>query len=268
MATTTSRLGLRKPGTADLVNVATDLNANFDELDLAMGAPGYATSAIPASGAFPGQLILETNNRRLLRWSTNWEVLGIGVVTNTSQIVQPYSGQLVFNSTDNMLYQYRSSAWVAIAALGSAGNGAQRHEARYYQTISQTVGNMADTALYFDAEAYSSNDVTPNGSGTGRTQFTVNRSGVWSISGGLRYPAGTSGERHMFISVNGVGVANRIAGQTASSGLATSQNCSCEFRLNAGDYVIVGCWQSSGAARSLDVGFGQSQHIALTWLRP
>lgn len=34
MATTTPKLGLRKPDPTDLINVATDLNANFDKIDL------------------------------------------------------------------------------------------------------------------------------------------------------------------------------------------------------------------------------------------
>lgn len=44
MATTTTRLTLRKPATSDVVNVVTDLNNNYDKIDTEMGFEGRASA--------------------------------------------------------------------------------------------------------------------------------------------------------------------------------------------------------------------------------
>jgi hypothetical protein len=40
------------------------------------------------------------------------------------------------------------------------------------------------------------------------------------------------------------------------------------LRVGAGTSVFAGCFHNNGAALNTDVGFGSSNHISLTWLRP
>lgn len=85
MATATTRLALRKPNsdptTGDLVNVDTDLNANYDVIDNAAGwLP--VTAATHPSGPFDGQGIYETDTGKFLARTGdgNWHL----VCTDTS----------------------------------------------------------------------------------------------------------------------------------------------------------------------------------------
>ncbi|MGW6912598.1 hypothetical protein ACWGB8_02050 [Kitasatospora sp. NPDC054939] len=66
MSTTTTRLGLYKPADdgSELVNVQTDLNQNYDKLDLAIGARIVTSSTRPSS-PYGGQLIQESDTSRI-----------------------------------------------------------------------------------------------------------------------------------------------------------------------------------------------------------
>ncbi len=65
MATTTTRLALRKPAGSDLVNVSTDLDANYDAIDTAAGFTDCTSSTRP-SAPFRGQGIRESDTTALL----------------------------------------------------------------------------------------------------------------------------------------------------------------------------------------------------------
>lgn len=60
MATFTTKLGLRKPATTDLVTVGTDLSGNFDAIDAAAGDV-VCTSATRPATPWSGQTIFETD---------------------------------------------------------------------------------------------------------------------------------------------------------------------------------------------------------------
>lgn len=142
------------------------------------------------------------------------------------------------------------------------------HEYRVVQNSSQTVSNSTDTKMTFNTVTINSADVTAAGS----TDFTINRSGLWHIAASVRFAgAAGGGERHMTIST-GTSLAtlsNRLAGQSSGSGtFPFSLNVSTVTRLTAASTIIIGLWQSSGGSLATDVGFGDSNHLVLTWLRP
>lgn len=62
MATTTSRLGLRKPDPIDLVNVGADLNNNLDALDAAVGVA--VTTALPTNPYAGKAVAISTDSYR------------------------------------------------------------------------------------------------------------------------------------------------------------------------------------------------------------
>lgn len=197
----------------------------------------------------------------------------IPVVSSTADItggIGPFTGQIIFNTTDNMLYRYDGAAWVAFAATG--GNTvATQHEARYQQTVAQSCATGADTKLSFNSATYTSNDVTA--SGTGNTDFLLNRGGVWLVTASMRWVSNAGGgERHLFLSTGTVlgTLANRFAGSTSGNVGTTpiSLSVASIIRVSAGTSVFAGCFQNCGAALNTDVGFGGSNHISLTWLRP
>lgn len=197
-------------------------------------------------------------------------VSSLPVVSATSDIVAPFGGQVVFNTTDNMLYRYDGSSWISFLATGGA-TAATQHESRYEQrTSGQTVNTSTDTKMKFENVVYSCNDITA--SGTNNTDFLVNRGGVLRISAGARYLGNAgSGERHLYLQTGTTFVvANRVGGDSkANVGSApVTLTCSTETRLAAGTSICVGLWHNAGSNTTLDTGFGGTMHLALTWVRP
>lgn len=197
----------------------------------------------------------------------------IPVVSSTADIsggIGPFAGQLCFNTTDNMIYRYDGAAWIAIIATGGS-TAATMHEARYEQKAAQSIPNVTDTKLTFPTAVTVSNDITA--SGVGNTDFAINRAGVWLITASIRFVAGTTGERHQFLSTGTVvgTLANRFVGDS-SGNVATapaSLSVASVLRISTpGASVFSGGYQSNGGALNTDVAFGSSNHISFTWLRP
>ena len=75
MATSTTRLGLTKPGYTDAVDIA-DINDNMDDIDAAIGA-SVVTSTTRPSSPYTGQIIYETDTALTLVWDgDSWEAAG------------------------------------------------------------------------------------------------------------------------------------------------------------------------------------------------
>lgn len=272
MATSTTRLGLRRPDAGDVVNYEKDLNENFDKLDAAAGADLVNSSNRPTTGLYGGREIQEANTGNFGIYddtgTPGWVFPSAPVVASLAEILLPYEGQIVYCTTDELLYKRRSEAWVGFAALGGF-SAATLHESRYFQGTSsiQSIPNVTDTKLRFPTAVYESDDVTP--SGTGNEQFTLNRAGLWVLSAGVRFPSATAGERHLFMSLstNLADLTARIAGDTNGVSTVSTLCVSTEVRVTAGTPFHVGVYQSSGAARSLSIS-GQSIFMSATWLRP
>jgi hypothetical protein len=194
----------------------------------------------------------------------------IPVVTTTADIIAPFLNQLIINSTDNMLYRYNGTAWVACVALGGT-TSAQLHEIRYEQkTSGQSVPTSTDTKMKFETVWNSCDDVVV--SGTNNTDFLLTRAGLYVVSVGARYLGNAgSGERHLHLQFGTTfAVANRVVFDSdVNVGSApVSVSAATVERFAANTSVFVGLWQNAGTAITLDTGFGGSNHIGLAWLRP
>jgi hypothetical protein len=78
MATTTTRMGLRKPDPTDVVSVSTDLNSPYDTVDLNIGVRICTSGSRPGS-PFSGLVIYETDTKRKYHWNGSaWEWLSTG----------------------------------------------------------------------------------------------------------------------------------------------------------------------------------------------
>lgn len=193
----------------------------------------------------------------------------VPVVTSTADIIAPFLGQVIFNSTDNMLYLYNGTAWVASTAFGGT-TAAQLHEIRYEQkTSGQTIATSTDVKMKFETVWNSSNDVTV--SGTNNTDFLLTRAGLYVVSLGARFLGNAGGgERHLYLQFGtSFAVANRIVwdanGNVGSAPVTLA--CTTVSRFAANTSVFAGLWQNSTATLTLDTGFGGINHIGLAWLR-
>ena len=192
-----------------------------------------------------------------------------GVVAATSEVTVPYTGMIVFNTADNMLYRWSGTAWIGFLACGGT-TAATRHEARYEQRSSaQSVTNAVDFKLKFETVVDTTNDVTA--SGTNNTDFLLSRIGRWRVAAGVRFLAGTTGERHIFVNTGTTitSTTTRLVG-TSTPGVSypVSLSVATDFTIAAATSVHVGVYQNNGGGLSLDVAFGGTIHLALTWLRP
>lgn len=165
------------------------------------------------------------------------------------------------------------NAWLATArearlALATTDT-ATRHDARYEQRTLQVVANATDTKLNFPTAHTTSADVTA--SGTGNTDFLLNRVGLWRISASCRFLAGTTGERALSLATGTVAatLANRFAMDSkAGSTLPICLSVSTDLRIATTTTIIVPVYQNNGGNLNTDVAFGGTIHVALTWVRP
>lgn len=159
MATTTTRLGLRKPARTDLVAVLTDLDGNYDAIDAAVGIT-VCTSTTRPSTPYDGQSIYETDTHNRLVWDgSGWVHLTIPQVASTASIINPKTNEVIFLTSTKSLVYWNGSAWVGVlqyadvktALLGTSGIryshfGATTTVAALtvtsYTTVVDSVGNI------------------------------------------------------------------------------------------------------------------------------
>lgn len=142
--------------------------------------------------------------------------------------------------------------------------------ARYEQRTTQSITNAADNKLKFETAVHTNTDVVA--SGTGNTDFALQRAGFWLVTVGLRYLGNAGGgERHIFAQTGSAfAVASRVSGSALANvgSSPTTVTASSVFKIAAATTVIVGAFQNCGAALSTDVGFGGTNHVSFTWLGP
>lgn len=148
----------------------------------------------------------------------------------------------------------------ALAALG----------ARYEQRATQSIPNAADTKLNFPTAVHTNTDVVA--SGTGNTDFALQRAGFWLVTVGTRYLGNAGGgERHIFMQTGSAfAVASRI-GAIAVSNVGSAPvtvTASTVIKIAAATTIIIGAFQNCGVALSTDVAFGGTNHVTFTWLGP
>lgn len=197
----------------------------------------------------------------------------VSLLTDLTSNAGTFAGQTAFCLADNMLYRWDGAAWIAEMACGSNYTSYDQtvttHEARYIADAVQSIPNATDTKLQFPTARTACADVTA--SGTGNTDFLLNRAGLWYLSACTRFLGAAGGlERHVFLQTGtAFNTANRVAFHTdvnVSTG-GVFVHCSTEIRVAAGTSVFAAGFQNSGGAINTQV-VGDSLHMAMVWLRP
>lgn len=146
---------------------------------------------------------------------------------------------------------YVSADAVKLVRLGDCDpptGGGSGVSARAYGTYDQSIPHATGVFLALDAERYDFGDLHDNVSNNTRLVAPV--SGVYSISGHVHWSFVSAGTRIIGLTVNGT---QGIAGQLSfgSSFNSVQQSVSTNFLLNAGDYVELSVYQSSGGTISV-----------------
>src|SRR4051794_29114146 len=95
----------------------------------------------------------------------------IPVVSSTSDISAPYTGQLVFSTTDTRLWRYTGSTWVVFTG---GPTWALTH------TTGQSIPNSAWTTMLWPDERVDTGGVHSTSSNTDRV--TITQAGLYSVS--------------------------------------------------------------------------------------
>jgi hypothetical protein len=132
------------------------------------------------------------------------------------------------------------------------------------QTVSQSVTTGAWTTITLDTtqvDTYGGHSNTVNNS-----RYTAQVAGMYAICGVSAFNTNTSGVRGARIHVNGAvirGTAQMTIPATSSgTGLTTPVRT---IRLNAGDYVELAGWQSSGGSLSTIVASDITSALWVCW---
>lgn len=120
--------------------------------------------------------------------------------------------------------------------------------ARIYNNATQSIPNAAATALTFNSE-YFDTDAMHDPLGSYPSRLTATTTGKYVITANVGFEANATGTRMVGIKLNGT---TYIAQQTWAgfTGDSNIVNVTATVRMNAGDYVEVFVYQSSGGALS------------------
>lgn len=258
--------------------------ASIDVPSVASGQPAVVTMNFPFTVAAGGLLPVRSQAERdaitaydgfaVYRqdrdWKeiydgTAWRVQGVAVCSSTadrdSAITSPYNGQIVITTDVGGIWRRIAGAWV-----DTLGDG--RH-ARYTTALSQVINISAGgsgTAIPFASGVAEDThtDVTLS-----TDTFTLNRAGLWRITGSCRQASSADGTVKILYVMRVSDSAILVAQTVAQGAIATTDlNISLEKRFSAG--VQLKLFAFSSAASSVDTTAAQFQRtaISLTWVRP
>lgn len=201
--------------------------------------------------------------------ATKWNETSIPVVATTADISAPYTGQLVFATSDGRVWRYTGSAWAVFT------NGPTW---AIYRAAAQTISNNTWTFVNFDSE----DTDTGNMHSTSVNTFavTINQPGLYAISGKGGFVANATGQRAVRLSrtpsggsatvINGSSV---IFNNVGASNVASAPTPTCYVQCALNDVLGVQVWQQSGGnlnTSSGTVGTDSAGDFPLftgTWLR-
>lgn len=137
------------------------------------------------------------------------------------------------------------------------------HGCRLSRTGNLNVPNTTDTFIPFDEEVFDHGGLHNNGVNPSRITFV--QDGVYVVGGGVQMSSSASYTVvSLEIRLNGSSdiVYDRIPGTSTSAGQLMSTSTVYEF--SAGDYIELVVFQSSGAARTLELAGEYSPHFYAT----
>jgi hypothetical protein len=128
-----------------------------------------------------------------------------------------------------------------------------------HNSTAQSITNNTLTALSFDTDGIDTDGFHPTGAGNARITIPAGLGGKYLINAAMRFGLSATGKRTMALFVNGGQVVD-IAEEVANNSQFLIISKSFILSLNAGDYLELGVFQSSGGnldcyARALEAPF-------------
>lgn len=185
----------------------------------------------------------------------------IPVVSSTADIAAPFTGQIVFNTTDTRLYRYTGTAWVVFS--GGPTWDLSRG------TV-QSIPNITWTTLNWTEEDSDTGNMHPTNGDT----VVINQPGLYPIQAKSSHAANATGIRACRLTINGTADANTIKGTSrietvvSAGGIASAVTPAKFVQCATNDVLRAQTFQSSAGALNTSVAsLGDQPLFTGTWLR-
>jgi hypothetical protein len=160
------------------------------------------------------------------------------------------------NATAEDLVIYENSSALHVPAV------------RAYASSTVAIATGAVVPIPFNAERFDNSEIHSTSSNT--TRLTAPKAGVYDIRGFVNFPANGTGERVLWIRLNGSEATRLILDSITGAALSAggSVEVSTQYLLAAGDYVELCALQNSGATLTATAGanFTSSAEFGMVWL--
>lgn len=173
----------------------------------------------------------------------------VRVVVSTSDIASPYTGMIVFSTSDNLLYRYNGTTWKPY--VGGSGR-----IARYDRTVTSDTALANGAPVPFDTVARSCPLVTP--SGAGNTTFSVSKTGWYNINTSVRQGS-VNAFPYIYVAAGGVNVGG-VDGQNSWNYWLL--NIATDAYLTAGQTIEV---RTNGITVSAEAPPSQSMFLSIKY---
>jgi hypothetical protein len=135
-------------------------------------------------------------------------------------------------------------------------------QARYYNSVLQSVPNATFTKVLLNTVDYQSGDVTYNSSST---DYTLLRAGLWTITANLVFLNSGTGSRYLQVYKGLTLIAQ--ANAVPNAGADTVLNCSGQYRFAVNDTIVIWGYQNSGGSLNTNP-VNNGINVSMTWVGP
>lgn len=196
--------------------------------------------------------------------ATKMNETGLPVVATTADISSPYTGQLVFATSDTRLWRYTGSAWVVFSSGPTWA---------IYRGPTQSIPNNTWTNMSYTSEDTDTDNMHDNA--TNPDRVTISKAGLYALATKGSFVPNATGQRAARMTRNGT-VINGSSVIVNNSGAANDTSIvvpTLYLQCAVGDILRAQVWQQSGAALNTSdgtLGGDTNGNVPLftgTWLR-
>lgn len=182
----------------------------------------------------------------------------------------------LFNAGDYIEVFYRQTSGGALALIttseynsftaayvgGAAGVFSNTPGCRITNTAGTSITNATDTVIPYAGTERFDTDSMHEGV-TNPSRITFNTPGIYTVGATVDYATNTTGQRELYIRLNGATVLSTAAANGSESARDGVVNVNMVYQFNAGDYIEFVTRQTSGGALALASGAGRNEAWAV-----
>lgn len=241
MTNPTSNFGWQMPTSTDLV---TDLPADFETFGQAVD-----TSLADLKGGTSGQVLSKASNTDMdFTWVTSDDANAI-----QNAIVDAKGDLIAASAADTPARLAVGANGTTLVADSTAATGLKWAASPNFVGCSlskagtQSLANATNTQITFASEFFDTDGFHSTTTNTERITIPAGLGGKYLLTGQIGYLSNSTGFRNLIFYYNGSTIAANTALVPIFGGDFTFSN-SCVLQLNAGDYVTMNGYQTSGGS--------------------